>query len=210
MPNIELIKNGLSDKGSYLIEYEVNSFDSNYFNELVKLLPEYSVQEIRAFQKIWIIEGTDTKQILPYLDEMLIQIKKYKILRETTFNQFLTHLKIEDIEGNFYKLRVKLQDANEWPKGVYKEWNYWSHGGDIEFDNETTGEHFNIRMANIRSLKFWSIYKFIIGTNGESEVGAFVSENKDVIRKMFDLFVLNNDMLEIRTELSEKQYELVS
>lgn len=210
LPTIELIKNELSDEDSYLIEYEVNSFDSKYFNSLVKLLPKYRVSEIRPFQKIWIIKGTESKYILPYLDDILVQIKKYKILRTTIFNRFLNSLEIENIEGNFYKLREKLQETDKWPKGVYENWSYWSHGGDIEFDNESTGEHFNIRMANIQSLKFWSIHKFIRGTNKDSDLGKFIKDKKEVVSKIFDLLVVENKMKVIRTDFGEKQYELIN
>ena len=107
-------------------------------------MPEFHVAEITPFQKIWITNGTGTNQILPYLNDMISHIKSYNELRNNVFNQFLNHLNITDIEGNFYKLREALQRNHKWPRGEFKEWSYWSHGGDIEFDNETTSEHFNI------------------------------------------------------------------
>lgn len=210
LPDISEIKNELDLNGKMLIEYDDIAFDANYFNDLVLHLPKFHFSEIRPLHKIWITKGVDTKMVTPYLEELRIQIKEYNSIREKTFSAFIKHLNLKNVEGEFYKLRRKLQETNDWPKGKYNEWNYWFHGGDIEFDNNRTGEHFNIRMSNVRSVKYWSIYKFILGTNSGSEIGKFISDKKEMVSKMLDLLVLDKKMFEIRTEFGEKQYELVN
>ena len=192
-----------------LIEYDDIVFDASYFNDLVLQLPKFHVSEIRPLHKISISKGIATTIITPYLDELRNQIKQYNNLREKTFSAFLRHLNLKNVEGQFYKLRRKLQETNDWPKGKFNEWNYWFHGGDIEFDNIRTGEHFNIRMTNIRSVKYWSIHKYILGTKNESEIGKFIADKKEMVSKMIDLLVLDEKMVEIRTEIGEKQYELI-
>lgn len=209
LPNISEIKNELESNGKMLIDNDDIVFDAYYFNDLVLQLPKFQVSEIRPLYRISITKGIDSKIIYPYLDELQNQIKEYKKLRKKIFNQFLDNLNLKNIEGEFYKLRNKLKETNDWPKGNFGDWNYWFHGGDIEFDNNGTGQHFNIRMTNIRSIKFWSIYKFIIGTNRKSDVGKFIFDKKEVIIKMFDLLVIEKRMIVIRTEFGEKQYELL-
>lgn len=207
-PTLSEIRRKLKANGEMLIEYEERIIDSTYFNNLVLKLPKYNVSEIRPLHKICISKGIDTEIIVPHLNTLIFQIRAYIKVREYTFNQFLNHFNLKDIEGNFYKLRTRLKENDTWPKGEYKDWNYWSHGGDIEFDNRSTGEHFNIRMSNIRSVKYWSIYKFIMGTNEKSEIREFLIKKKEVISKMFDLLVIDKKMKVIRTDFGEKQYEL--
>ena len=63
-------------------------------------------------------------------------------------------------------------------------------------------------MSNIRNLKYWSLHKYIVGTNKESELAKFLMDRKETIMKMLDVLVIKNKLNEIRTEFGEKQYEL--
>lgn len=205
---IEQIKQELDTKGQLLIEYDFDAFDENYFNELVKELTDFKVSEIRPCQKIWITKGINTDILYTKLNQLVLHIISYNKIRTEVFNEFLSSLGIDKIEGEFYKLRIKLQSQNAWPKGEFKDWNYWSHGGDIEFDNTENGSHFNIRMSNINSIKPWSIHRYLKGITPKSEESKFIVEHKEEIPRMLDLLVLQNELKAIRTPFGEKQYQL--
>lgn len=208
LPEIEQIKQKLSLDSELLIEYDFDAFDENYFNNLVIELPSFKVSEIRSHQKIWITKGIDTQILHKYLDQLVIYIIDYNQLRTKIFREFLSSLNIDKIEGEFYKLREKLQDLNAWPNGKFKNWKYWSHGGDIEFDNIKNESHFNIAMSNISSIKYWSIYRYIKALNNENVETKFLVENKEEIPRMLDLLALQNKLKVIRTQFGEKQYQL--
>lgn len=205
---IEQIKQKLLLDSELLIEYDFNAFDENYFNNLVIELPSFKVSEIRPLQKIWITKGIDTQILHKYLGQLAIYIIDYNQLRSKVFREFLSSLNIDKIEGEFYKLREKLQDLNAWPNGKFKNWKYWSHGGDIDFDNIKNESHFNIAMSNIRSIKYWSIYRYIKALNNENVETKFIVENKEEIPRMLDLLALQNKLKVIRTQFGEKQYQL--
>lgn len=207
-PTISEIKKSILSKGRYLIEYEIDNFEPSYFNKLVLELPDCHVHEVRPLQKIWIKKGIETESVNPYLSELNEILANYSICRTKVFTQFLAKFHLKDIAGEFYKLRRKLQEIQEWPKGNFEDWNYWSHGGDIEFDNQITFEHFNINMSNIQDLKYWSIYNHIIKSRKETNLANFIKGESEKVSKMFDLLVLENKLLVIRTPFGAKQYEL--
>lgn len=209
LPKIEHVKENLEINGEFLIEYEFDAFNEEYFNMLVRELKDYRVSEIRPNQKIWITSGINSKSLNNYVSSLVEHIISYNELRNNVFNQFLLSLDLTDIEGQLYMLREKLQSTNKWPKGKFEKWNYWSHGGDIEFDYFDNSSHFNIAMSNINCIKYWSIHRFVKGKANKSAETEFISNHKDEIPRMFDLLVLNKKMKAIRTPIYEKQYELI-
>lgn len=208
LPTIEQIRQRLSFNSEMFIEYQIDAFDENYFNNLVKELPNFKVSEIRPYQKIMITKGINSQILHEYLDQLGIHIIEYDQMRTKIFNEFLLSLNIDKIEGEFYKLREKLQDLNTWPKGIFKNWKYWSHGGDIEFDNVENESHFNIAMSNITSIKYWSIHRYIKSINNKNKETNFIVKNMEEIPRMLDLLALENKIEVIRTQFGEKQYQL--
>ncbi len=198
----------LKSKDKLLIEFDYDAFNSTYFNKLVEDLPNHNVSEIRPRQKISITHGINNNTLNKYLEELVIQIKSYNKVRTQVFGQFLLSLGLDKIEVEFYKLREKLQSLNAWPKGNFENWHYWSHGIDIEFDNYENGSHFNIAMSNINSIKYWSIHRYIESIVNKSQESKFIVKHKQTIPKMFDLLVLQNRLVAIRTPFGEKQYEV--
>ncbi len=203
---LDKIQDELKSKSELLMEFE---FDENYFNKLVRELPNCMVYEIRPLQKIWIKSCIHSEILKLYLDHLFNHIIDYNKLKTNQFRDFLKSLNINSIEGEFYKLREKLQKINAWPKGKFESWNYRAHGLDIEFDNNETGGHFNIAMTNINSIQYWSVHKYITSINDQSEESKFIVENKEIIPKMFDLLVLQNKLKAIRTNLGQKLYILL-
>ncbi len=208
MSTIDQIKEEMKSKNELLIDFYFNDSNSKYFNDLVRELPNFNVNEIRPLQKIRIAKGIESKILYQYLGQMKSHIMSYNKLRILVFYEFLASLKIDEIEGKFFKLREKLEKIKKWPKGIYKEWSYWSHGSDIEFDNNETGCHFNVQMANINALAYWSVHRYICNTLDQSLETKFIMDNKDAIPKIFDLMVLQNDLKVERTQYGEKHYIL--
>lgn len=198
----------LREEGSIIMEFDKVEIEPTYFNKLVLEFSEYYVTEIRPLKKVIIKKGVTSSRLEKYLNEMFQIIVTYSKTREMVFTKFLDKLGIKDIEGQFYKLRVKLQENNEWPKGDYLNWKYWIHGGDIEFDQLTTGQHFNVSMAMIEDLKSWSIYNHIIRSMKETEIYNFVYDQPEIVSKMFDLLVINSKLKSIRTFYGAKIYAL--
>jgi hypothetical protein len=203
---LEQIQDELKSKNEILMEFE---FGENYFNNLVRELPNYIVYEIKPLRKIWIKSGIHSEILNLYLDHLFNQIIDYNKLKTNQFRDFLNSLNINSIEDKFYKLREKLQITDAWPKGKFESWNYRAHGLDIEFDNNENGGHFNIAMTNINSIQYWSVHKYITSINDQSEESKFIVENKEIIPKMFDLLVLQNKLNPIRTNIGQKLYILV-
>ena len=210
LKNIEQIKQELESSDELLLEYDYDAFDEEYFNELEKRLDNFKVSEIRPQQKILITKGIKNKNLTIYLNQLLKHITSYNKLRKEVFSDFITSLDIDKIEGEFYKLREKLQNTGNWPRGNYKQWKYCTYGGDIEFDNIENGGHFNIAMSNINSIKYRSIHKYIEGTTNKSVESEYINEHMEEIPKMLDLLVLQKKIKVIRTPFYEKQYELVN
>jgi len=210
LPKIEQIRKVLESKNELLIEYEFDAIEPEYFNELVRELTNYTVSEIRPLQKVWITKGIETNILNQYLNQLKNHIVSYNEIRNQVFREFLNSLGIDEIEDEFYKLREKLKESNQWPKGTFKNWNYWSHGGDIEFDNTENGNHFNIRMSNVKDIKFWSIHRYLCSILNQTKETKFLADNKEAIRKMLDLLVLQKTLKTIRTPFGEKQYVFVN
>ena len=138
----------LEEHSSVIINLYETGYSSEYFYGLVSSLTNCLVTEIRPAQTIHIQSDIDTSYLYVHKLDLLDAIVSCNKLKNQVFAAFLKHLNLTDSESVFREITRELRQTIKFNKGTFDDWNYWQHGGDIEFDNKKTEEHINIKMYN--------------------------------------------------------------
>lgn len=187
-----------------IIDRWEDGYSNEYFYDLVVKLSNCLVSEIRPSQKIIIEHDIDSSYLSVHKEDLIIAIKEYISLRKQVFNDFLTHLVIKDSKYVFRDIIKKLRETDRFNKGIFGNWKYWQHGGDIEFKNRMSDEHVNISMQNRSCIKDWSLIQFLRTKDKFENLMKTISHRTERLSKLMNLLVIEGKLIDEPNEMRNK------
>lgn len=189
---------------SVIIDLFETGYSLKYFQNLLIDLSNCLVTEIRPSQTICIQKDIETSYLFVHKEDLIEGISEYNNLRNLVFKEFLEHLELTDSELVFREIIGKLRQTVKFNKGSFGEWKYWQHGGDIEFENKRTEEHINVLMYNRKSIKDWSLLKYLRAHDKYEMLVNTISHKSERLLKLMDLLVIDGSLIDVRNEMRMK------
>lgn len=194
----------LENHTSVVIDRWETGYTKKYFYDLVAKLSNCLVTEIRPSQKIIIEYDIDSSYLHVHKEDLIKAINEYNFLRKQVFENFLEHLNLNDSKDVFRQIIEELRKTTEFNKGLFGDWKYWQHGGDIEFKNRKSDEHVNIRMQNRNCIKEWSLIQFLRTKDKYENLINTISHRTERLTKLMDLLVIEGKLIDEPNEMREK------
>jgi len=178
-------------------------YNKKYFYELVEELENCSVQEVRPIQFISIERDIHVSELNLQKDSLIDAIMTYCHLRTTVYKMFVEHLGLNKATS-FSEIIESMEVKGQRPRGKFRNWNFWQHGGDIEFENRKTNEHLSVLMQNKRALNSDSLYKFIHERKEYEQLVKVIAGKQNNLERMINLLVIDGRLIDIDNELRMK------
>ena len=194
----------LKDYTSVSLDLSDIGYDAEYYYGLVTTLSNCIVLESRPIQRITIEREIESSYLLIHKEDILEAIKEYSDLRTQIFKDFLDHLNIENTDSVFRDIIGKIRGTIQFNKGSFGDWEFWQHGGDIEFKNIKTVEHINVLMFNREAINPRSLIQFLKAKSRFEPIIKTISDNLQNLERIMDLLVIEGSLLDIENKLRMK------